>query len=198
MSIQMSDTRVVAWDESEITFVARLQRQDDGRLARWNGFVCPYFDRAEIDRYIAHVAAGEDPNDPYLEVASWDGDVLVVHDAQYADEPDYEDERIEPVIDDQGVQRWSLGAYSWTWYEVETAGSTTDLADYGEEVIYDPLVVGTFVKGRNTTYGADWGGTYIGNATNERGELVHVFHDGYIRSRPQPVHTVLAAAVRAK
>lgn len=74
--------------------------------------------------------------------------------------------------------------------------TTTDLTKYGVEVFDTPLVVGEFVRGRNTTYGSDWGGTYRGIRASEwTGEPVHVIEDGYIRDTPQTVFTILVAAV---
>ena len=72
----------------------------------------------------------------------------------------------------------------------------TDLAKYGEETFDTPLVAGEFVRGRNVTYGTEWGGTYRGIRPSEwTDEPVHFIEDGYIGDTPQTCFTILVAAV---
>lgn len=118
MTASMTDPVTVAWDESDITFVARLDLKPDGHRNLWNGWVSPWLDRYEIERYIEWAQAGQPVFAEYIAVPTWDGDTLVVPDPQYADEEDGGITRYDPVVDDTGVQRWALGAWYWTWYEV--------------------------------------------------------------------------------
>jgi hypothetical protein len=104
-------TYAVHWDDpAELDtiggpFRARLQTEPDGSLTRWNGWVCPHFERSEIDRYIEFLDAQPD-NDLYERV-SFDGDDLVFHTNEYHPEI----ARMEPT--ELGL--YPLGAFSWTW-----------------------------------------------------------------------------------
>lgn len=77
-----------------------------GLLAgRWNGWAVPLFTREVAERVVADqekLRAG-DPDVPRLE---WDGDVIVLTDPQYPDEPT----RVEPTAD--GEYDMGLG---WCW-----------------------------------------------------------------------------------
>lgn len=82
-------------------------------IPRWNGFVAyPEFDRAAVEKMAALFASEGD------EQIEWDGDTVILHSPEYADDPDYEPERIEPTVID-GVQRWDIGGCRWTWTEVD-------------------------------------------------------------------------------
>lgn len=102
------NTYRVAWDEDDLILEAKLALEGDGRPALWNGWVCPEFTRAEVDRYIAFLATS--PNPEMYEKAEWDGNVLVMTDPDYPDEPT----RIEPCA--HGL--YGMGSYNWTWYVV--------------------------------------------------------------------------------
>lgn len=107
-----TETRV-AWDEEVAIFPAVADLTQ-----RWNGWVAaPFFDREAVDRIIAA------SDDPEADVFHWEGDTLVQHRTQYEayGEPD---ERIEPTLI-EGVKRWCVGGFSWTWYEVEPEGLLT-------------------------------------------------------------------------
>ncbi len=105
----------VAWDEDELVLEARLflaRCEDHGEEPmRWNGWLCPAFDRENVDRIAAYNATVPDVTDQL----TWDGDVLVIADPDYPDEPP---ERMEPVRWHDGLY-WPVGAWSWTWYEVK-------------------------------------------------------------------------------
>jgi hypothetical protein len=122
--IALSPSVMVTWDQSEVVFTARLQMQGDQR-ARWNGWVCPHFDRENTQRIVDYNNRAA-KTCPDLDTFEWDGDTLVIHSTWDGDEPP---DRLEPIVDDAGVQRWPVGAFGWTWYElapgeaVETFGS---------------------------------------------------------------------------
>ena len=92
---------------------------------RWNGWLCPRFDRATAERIAADFAKqrAEFGAEMVPFVITFDGDTVVVADTQYADEiaagfwgdPDevYRPERINP--DRDGL--YDVGSYSWCWYE---------------------------------------------------------------------------------
>lgn len=75
---------------------------------RWNGWLCPSFDRAEAEQ-IATWATTEDPEYTFFE---WDGDVLIYTQLNYEDS---EPERYEP--DANG--RYPIGAFAWVWSAAE-------------------------------------------------------------------------------
>lgn len=85
---------------------------------RWNGWIAaPRFERSEVERMPAWAAEGH--------TFTWDGDVLLLGTNDYADEPGYAPERIEP--NDDGT--YCVGGFAWTWYEVDrpthaTCGTT--------------------------------------------------------------------------
>jgi hypothetical protein len=79
---------------------------------RWNGWATPAFERSEIERILAWLArtnAGHDEADTF----AWDGDVLL---RTSTDGDDVFIERIEADRDG----RYGLGAFSWTWSEVDS------------------------------------------------------------------------------
>lgn len=45
--------------------------------------------------------------------AQWDGDVIVIIDPEYADNPGYQPDRVSP--DTAG--RYGIGAGAWCWFE---------------------------------------------------------------------------------
>lgn len=111
----------VAIDEMP-SFWAAVQLDEQGYIPRWNGFVAaPLFSRTETQRIIDWITADEDAMTQIV----WDGDAVVIT----RDDFDYEPERIEKSVLD-GIDRWSIGAYSWTWY----AAPERDLALLKEEV----------------------------------------------------------------
>lgn len=101
----------VAWDEGP-TFEARLGTTA-GRLTRWNGFVCPYFTRAEIDRYKAWADEhdSEDAAGIHYDTVEWVGDTLRITST----------DGVETWVDDMppigGL--YPLGAWGWTWMIAE-------------------------------------------------------------------------------
>ncbi len=136
-------TYAVAWDgggmSDEPVFNARLQLMHpagapcqyssrpqhtaDIHLMRWNGFVCPFFSREEMDRYMAwQKDLPADLDDAYSRL-SWDGDTLVEHDPQYPDD----DTRLDPV---DGL--YPLGAFGWTWSVIDPDIDPEDLIDQDE------------------------------------------------------------------
>lgn len=105
----------VAWDDpAEVDaaigggpFRARLQLDPQtGALLRWNGFVLPHFDRAEVERYVAFIAA--QPEGHAYGRVEFRGDTLVLIDVGA-------DEAIAPT--ELGL--YPLGAFGWTWQIVE-------------------------------------------------------------------------------
>lgn len=74
----------------------------------WNGWLCPVFDRDEAAR-LAEWIAGYSTDGT---TAVWEGDVLVVTEGQWAEEPGYVPERYGPGT-------YPIGTYLWTWYEAE-------------------------------------------------------------------------------
>lgn len=150
MTATLTDrTYAVAWDwgdyADDLVMHGKLQLRDDGTLQRWNGFVCPFFTRDEIDRYTAHVEAS-DPDNMYGRV-SWDGDTLLLTEPTYADppkpgengidyDPDYQPERIDPTPD--GL--YALGAFGWTWSVCPPDVDPEDIldADEAEAIGRDP------------------------------------------------------------
>jgi hypothetical protein len=76
---------------------------------RWNGWAMPSFPREQVERIIARFGQ------PGQTTFTWDGDVLLVHEADYAEEPGYTPERVTP----DAAGNYPLGAGSWTWSEVE-------------------------------------------------------------------------------
>lgn len=116
------NTYHVAWDEDELVLEAKLSLRSDGSPLLWNGWVCPEFDRANIDRYIAFLATS--PNAEMYEKAEWDGDVLVLTDPDYPDEPT----RLEPC--QHGL--YTMGAFAWTWYVTDSPDPLYDRWRNGE------------------------------------------------------------------
>ncbi len=74
----------------------------------WNGWAMPKFDRPTAEEVVRAVNNG--PGDATL---TWDGDVIIYHTPEYADDPGYEDERITP--DRDGL--YGIGWGSWVWDE---------------------------------------------------------------------------------
>lgn len=103
----------VTWDDS-ITFEGRLAVNPDGTLERWNGWVVPYFDRAQAQRYIDYAGTDEArAYDEYLETGRWHEqvpDVLMMYDPQYPNAGEY-------ALRALGRQKlYGIGARIWTWY----------------------------------------------------------------------------------
>lgn len=93
----------------------------------WNGWACPGFPRPEAERIATwtNQMYAEDPDPTRM---TWDGDALLMHEPDYADEPGYQPERFEPDTD--GLY-W-IGAWSWTWSEVnETEADETEADETG-------------------------------------------------------------------
>lgn len=102
----------VTWEMGEIEFDARLILNPDLSVQTWNGWVCPAFDRANAQKLIDYNAkAAAQYGDGSFDTFSWDGDTIVA-------DRDGELERLDGELDDEGVMRWSIGAWSWTWQEV--------------------------------------------------------------------------------
>jgi hypothetical protein len=90
---------LVTWDPDDIVLVARIDER------RWNGWVRPAFDRANVQKLIDWNKPREDEG--YAPVV-WDGnDVLVGWDLGI--------DRVAPFLDN-GVERWAIGD-GWCWYE---------------------------------------------------------------------------------
>lgn len=107
----------VAWEEQLLVLEARLGRNADGTLVRWNGWVCPYFTREQIDKYIAWwdglsaVDGSTIAPDSYAE-CRWDAEYPeVLHITEGDGEDDVWHDTLTPV---DGL--YPLGAWSWTWY----------------------------------------------------------------------------------
>lgn len=69
----------------------------------------PYFTRDEAARIMAY-------NDEHIALLDgehfrWEGDTIVSTHPEYPGD----DYRMDPIVDDEGVQRWGIGAGSWTW-----------------------------------------------------------------------------------
>jgi hypothetical protein len=81
----------------------------------WNGWAVVALPRETIQFIIDTQDADPDSEWWYREVATWDGDTLVVHDRLSAEEdPKYQDERLSPVMV-SGEQTWALGSRGWVW-----------------------------------------------------------------------------------
>lgn len=106
----------LAWDEGDLIVWGRLHCTAPGRATSWNGFVCPAFDRKNVDLIIGWNAAHPEAE---VDQLAWDGDALVTTRPQYEGS---EPERDEGFVDEWGVRRWSPGAWSWTWQLVEQPG----------------------------------------------------------------------------
>lgn len=121
----LTEPRRVTWEMGEVEYMARLFVQPNGDLELWNGWVCPAFDRAEVERVIEYNnRIGSDATQASIDVDTfeWDGDVLLSH---YSGDRN-EVERIEPIVDDAGELRWTVGAWSWTWQEIPANALTND------------------------------------------------------------------------
>lgn len=136
-------TYAVHWDDPDELdgkvaggpFRARLQVDRLGRLIRWNGFVCPHFERSEIERYQAFVAAL--PETEYGRVEFRGDELVQLPDPQY---PDGE-ENVGPTAD--GL--YPLGAFGWTW-----SICPPDLDPEGEQPTADELeAIGVDAGGRD-------------------------------------------------
>lgn len=112
----LSDPVPVAWDPEELVVVARLYKDPDvDRPQLWNGFVCPAFDRAEAQKIIdTNDRVADQTPGAAVETFSWDGDALIVRRPGFDGDPE-ELERLTPIVDDQGVLRWAIGAWEWVW-----------------------------------------------------------------------------------
>ena len=115
MTVALSPVVKVAWDQSELVLDARLHLDLAGERERWNGFVCPEFDRENVQRIMDYNAASDIVR--VVEQLSWEGDTVVSRQPDY---PEDAPDRIEPMVDDAGVTRWGIGAWYWTWYVVPT------------------------------------------------------------------------------
>lgn len=110
------ETYRVAWDGGEdasLVMRGHLALMEDGRLALWNGFVCPYFAKSDIDAFIAWQATLDDPS--HYGRVYWDDGRLMVQPAP-ASYPDGEPEEVES-IDWQGERLYGLGA--WALYRID-------------------------------------------------------------------------------
>lgn len=124
-NLKLTDERRVVWagDENDPVLVARLFLLPDGRLNLWNGFVCPAFDRANTQKIVDwNTKAAADGAE--CDTFEWDGDTLV----SFYSGDRTQRESIEPILDDAGVLRWSVGAWSWTWMEADPADWPRDHA----------------------------------------------------------------------
>jgi hypothetical protein len=114
MTATLTDrTYAIAWDGGDEVDAAigggplRARLQVDpasGRLVRWNGFVCPHFERSEIERYQRFEAMLGEHDYARTE---WRGDTLVLlADTQHDD---------EDVLEPTELGLYPLGAWGWTW-----------------------------------------------------------------------------------
>lgn len=113
----------VTWEIEDGSFPARLHLNPDGEPARWNGWLCPAFDRETAQRIVDFNAKAA-RKVPEMEIFRWDGDTLIscyprgfenVDDDRKVIAVDWDESPIEPIVDDEGVLRWSIGAWEWTW-----------------------------------------------------------------------------------
>jgi hypothetical protein len=70
-------------------------------LVRWNGFLCPRFEREAAEKVVDWINNGE------YQCAHWDGETLVVTDT----ESDPAEERF--TVDTDGL--YPIGAFAWRW-----------------------------------------------------------------------------------
>ncbi|MFB6726828.1 hypothetical protein ACFCV3_42055 [Kribbella sp. NPDC056345] len=96
-------------------------------VKRWNGNLCPSFDRAEAEQ-VAEWMNYEGARGP-KDLCTWDGDTFVYDNPDSSDDP----ERFEP--DESG--HYAIGAGSWYW-----GPPITDFEVYGP-VTVDGLIVAT-------------------------------------------------------
>lgn len=89
----------------------------------WNGWACPYFPHGSVDEVVRNIRKFSERNPDLESVAvSWDGDVLVLLESDYPDEP----ERVETALltyEGEELKLWPLGTYSWTWIESDVPNS---------------------------------------------------------------------------
>lgn len=78
--------------------------------ARWNGFVaCPFFDRDEAERVVAHVNAQYVTGAADGERLYWAGDDIVCVDVESG---------VETRSPYTPALGWAIGSYGWCWFEV--------------------------------------------------------------------------------
>lgn len=103
----------VSWagDETDPIFRARWDPS-----VRWNGWLCPYLERPEIQKLIDYnnLALAEGAE---VDAFEWDGHVLlqITHPSQRYEGDPFID-RLEPIGID-GILHWTPGAFGWTWCE---------------------------------------------------------------------------------
>lgn len=106
----------LAWDEGEMVLLGRCFEEGRSHIPiLWNGWRCPAFDRENAQRIVDYNNAHEAESPGSFDTFEWDGDSLIVHSLY----DDVDDERIEPVTGPDGKPYWAIGAWYWTWYEVD-------------------------------------------------------------------------------
>ena len=76
---------------------------------RWNGWLCPYFDRSNAEA----VAAWASVSPEY--VFEWEGDDLYMTDMRGEDDADPVREHCGPHAEGPGKGLYSIGSFAWVW-----------------------------------------------------------------------------------
>lgn len=77
---------------------------------RWNGWACPYLDRAAVESLARQITAA--PERYGMGGMTLDGDRLTITHPEYPDEPE-----TDGGLTIDGVRYWTPGAWSWVWSE---------------------------------------------------------------------------------
>lgn len=112
--LQLSEPVVVSWGEEGPDLPARLALTPKGIPVRWNGWVCPYFDREAVDTLIASQRELiERHGVEEFERLEWDprNDRVVLDIYNHG----YKTVEHVPARRVDGVDYWPVGAYAWTW-----------------------------------------------------------------------------------
>ena len=86
------------WGRVQITdFLPPMRAFIDSR--RWNGWACPHLPRESVEALMRDLAT-DHANEIRLE---WDGDDVLMHELNAADEPGYSPQRYTPTVIDGGA-----------------------------------------------------------------------------------------------
>lgn len=88
---------------------------------RWNGWVCPAFDRATVERII-ELSKSDCPHDDCSCITlSWNGYDIVETNHGLSDYPEEMEERTHPFLfktkNGETLTLWPVGSHNWCWYE---------------------------------------------------------------------------------